>query len=187
MLYDSQQKLLPTNCLQMSTPCRSSPKGEKALGRAPPRRLTSVPRPPSPELKPGAGSEFRPPARDFKKGPHPEPGCALWRKARIFVGPCGAGNIQVHPRDMLRHELLEKNCPDDCPRASVPNVLNVRHIAFQSFQIEIPERQRPEPLPNCSADLPEWSRSDLPGCPGLRPRPCQEQLCRPRSEWQYRP
>src|SRR5208283_601541 len=147
MLRYSQQKILPTNCSQLSTEPKA-PEGAKwLLGRPPPRRLTSA-RPPSPAPEPSAESEFRPAARDFKKGPYPEPGCALWRKTSIFVSPCGAGNIHVHPGDMLRHELLEKNCPDDCPGAAVPNVFNVRHIAFQSIQIGVPERQRPEFLPN---------------------------------------
>ena len=52
-----------------------------------------VHRPPSPALEPGAKPEFMPPARDFKKGAYLEPSCASRRKACIFIGPCGVGNI----------------------------------------------------------------------------------------------
>src|SRR5208337_3334205 len=95
-----------------------------------------------------AVSEFGPPARDFKKGPYPEAGCALWTKAGVFVGPCGAGNIEVRPGDFLRYELFEKHCPDDRPGAAIPNVFHVGHVALQSLEVRVPQRQRPESFPN---------------------------------------
>ncbi len=61
----------------------------------------------------------------------------------------------MDPGNVVGYKLLEKDAADDRSGRAVADILEIGNITPDAFEVVVPQGQRPNPLANLQANLPD--------------------------------